>query len=428
MAGLLDIFSNPDSRLAIGLLSAAGPSREPLSFGQRMGGLMAQLDQQKRLEAEDAARKEERALKARMMGLQEQQILQQLAAQKQAQEEAQRQMLEQQRMKAALRAAFQPVAGTEANAVSGVTGPRPDAAASIGQRKPVDWQGLIAAGIPADLVKSLAQAPNLGRSKVARTVEVMGPNGPETVQVDEYGDRVGQGFAKPVELKFQDLGGKVSPLNPYTGAEVGRGLNKSNTPDALLSAQTAMRGQNMTDARAREKNAIDRDSIGKVEWKQDVNGAWVGLPKEVAGTGPVTPVATTVPGKREQQARNALDIIAEAEKLIDKGTGSYLGAAVDLGARAFGAAPPGAVAAGQLKALEGALMMAQPRMEGPQSNQDVKLYQQMAAQIGDSTVPPPIKKAALSTIKALHRKYAGQDAPRGTAEPALDDLLKKYGN
>lgn len=52
-------------------------------------------------------------------------------------------------------------------------------------------------------------------------------------------------------------------------------------------------------------------------------------------------------------------------------------------------------------------MMAQPRMEGPQSDKDVALYKQMAGQIGDATVPAEQKKAALEVVKKLHQRYAG---------------------
>jgi hypothetical protein len=77
-------------------------------------------------------------------------------------------------------------------------------------------------------------------------------------------------------------------------------------------------------------------------------------------------------------------------------------------AGAFGHATKGAQAAAQLKALEGAIMMAQPRMEGPQSDKDVALYRQMAGAIGDSTIPIETRRAALQTVYQLHQKYASQ--------------------
>ena len=69
-------------------------------------------------------------------------------------------------------------------------------------------------------------------------------------------------------------------------------------------------------------------------------------------------------------------------------------------------------------------MMAQPRMEGPQSDKDVALYRQMAGQIGDSSVPAAQKKAALQVIRQLHARYSA--APAGApmaprAAPSIDD-------
>lgn len=257
-------------------------------------------------------------------------------------------------------------------------------------------------------------ALNLGRDKFKQMQEVTNADGSKSLYgVNEFGGINSTGLTNAPEIKTQDLGGAVVGVNPYTGQQAWDAQKTATI--AELEAQRhnrtseglTLRGQNLTDARAREKNQIDQGSVSKVEWKQGVNGEWIALPKEVSGDGPVTPIMTTVPGKRESQAAGALGIIGEAEKLIDKATGSYLGAAVDTGARAFGLSPASAQAAAQLRALEGALMMAQPRMEGPQSDKDVALYKQMAGQIGDATVPAGQKKAALEVVKKLHQRYAG---------------------
>lgn len=412
--GLLDAL-NPEARAGLMMMAAAGPTAQPMNFGQRMAGLLAAMDAQKAAEEDRKMRQQGIALQQRHLQAQIDETQAQAQQRAAAAQAAERQAQEQQRIRGLVASAFAPVAPVQANAASGVTGPRPQALDVVGTRPQVDYQGLIAQGVPPELVQKLAESRNYGRDEVARTVEVMGPNGPETVQVDKFGNRVGQGFAKPFELKMQDLGGQVVALNPFTGARQGGGLAKTNTPDALLSAETARRGQNMADDRARESNQTQRDAVGKVEWKQDVNGNWIALPKEVSGNAPVVPITTTAPGKREQQAQNALGIIDQAEKLIDKATGSYIGAGVDLVGRAFGGSTDGAVAGSQLKALEGALMMAQPRMEGPQSDKDVALYRQMAAQIGNPTVPAAEKKAALKVVRELHSRYAGQG---GAATPA----------
>src|SRR3990167_5638048 len=77
----------------------------------------------------------------------------------------------------------------------------------------------------------------------------------------------------------------------------------------------------------------------------------------------------------------------------DTPTQSGLGTAVDVVGGFFGASPQGSVQAQQLKALGGALTAKMPRMQGPQSDRDVILYRQMAAEIGDSTVPIARRKA-----------------------------------
>lgn len=430
--GLLDLVGNEQALLGLSLLSAAGPHQRRVGIGEGLLGALQGVQAQRQAN-------EDRQQRAALQDMQMQHIQAQIgetqaqAAQRQAQAEAvQRQAVEQQRIQQLVRGAFSPVQPIQANQASGVAGPRPEALSAVGQRQPVDWQSLIAQGVPAELVAKLAEAPNLGLPEVARTIDGRDAQGrPVTLQFDKQGRQIGQGVQQWKAPEKVDLGGQVQMMDPTTLAVLAQ-LKKSNTPDALLSAQTAMRGQNMTDARAREKNQIDAGAVGKVEWKQDVNGNWIALPKEVTSGQPVVPITTTAPGKREQQAGNALSIIKEAEGLIDKATSSYAGAGIDQAARVFGAATPGSTAGAQLKALEGSLMMSQPRMEGPQSDKDVALYRQMAGRIGDSTVPAAEKKAALSVIKQLHQRYAaprdgGATGSWGPSAPGLDDLLKKYG-
>jgi hypothetical protein len=115
-------------------------------------------------------------------------------------------------------------------------------------------------------------------------------------------------------------------------------------------------------------------------------------------------------GSNAVSTKGTLDI---AEPLIDIATGSAAGAARDKVAAFFGEAPTSAQAIAQLKVLQANLMTSMPRMEGPQSDRDVQLYREAAGQIGDPTVPAPIKKAALQTIRQLQNKYierAGGDS------------------
>lgn len=418
--GLMDILSNPDFRAGAMMMGAGGPSTQPVNFGQRMAGLIGQLDAAKAAEEDRKARQAQQQAQLALLGAQLNETNAQ-AQQRQAQAaDLQRKAEEAARVQGVIQQAFSPTTGTQANAASGITGPRPEALSTVGQRAPIDYQGLIAQGVPPELVQKLAESRNYGRDKVARTVEGRDAQGrPVTFQQDEFGNTVGAPIQQWKAPERIDTGGKVNIWDPVSLRTLTT-LDKTQTPDSIASNGLGWARLNWD----KSKDAADRASPagGNVEWKQDVNGNWIGLPKQ-PGAGPVTPITTTAPGKREQQAQNALGIIDEASKLIDKGTNSYLGAGVDLAGRVIGASTAGATAGAQLKALEGALMMAQPRMEGPQSDKDVALYRQMAGQIGDSTVPADQKKAALTVIRQLHQRYAGG----GGAAPAARSLAPAVG-
>lgn len=220
--------------------------------------------------------------------------------------------------------------------------------------------------------------------------------------------------------KMTNAGGAIVNTNPLAGNVPSIPVTQS--PDNAATQETTRRGQNMTDSRAREANAISREA----QQTQVINDPERGVLLVNKGTKTVVPAMTAngVPlpseseAKRKSAAKKMMPIIDEADKLIDQATGSYAGAGVDLAARAVGQSTAGADAVAMLKVLEGQLMMAQPRMEGPQSNADVLLYKQMAGQIGDPTVPRDMKKAALKQIRRLQEQYGGSApaaAPSGAS-------------
>lgn len=115
-------------------------------------------------------------------------------------------------------------------------------------------------------------------------------------------------------------------------------------------------------------------------------------------------------------AQDVLRLLDQAAPLIEKSTGSYVGTGRDTAARAIGLSTGGAQAAAQLRAIEGLLVSKMPRMSGPQSDKDVLLYKQMAGQIGDSTIPPETKQAAMAAIRTINERYAKkQPAPSNGA-------------
>jgi hypothetical protein len=189
----------------------------------------------------------------------------------------------------------------------------------------------------------------------------------------------------PSQFKDTAGGGIVAldPLNP-------------TAPKTVITDQTGT-GAAGDKARAVAENTAAGEATGKAE-------------------GAILSKATNAEGVNQ-----ILDI---ADPLIDEATGSGTGAARDKLAAFFGESTEGAKATAQLRILQAGLMLSMPRMEGPQSDADVKLYQQAAAELGDPTVPGDTKKAAIKTIRAMQQKYveraAGVTAPPGGGPAPID--------
>jgi hypothetical protein len=452
MAGLMDMFQNMSPEQSQGLMAAAaqmlqqsGPSRTPTNLGQILGGgMMAyqhteqqareqnQIGQMRGLQIKGA----ESDLAAQELARQRAQELQNLTksyqitrgAQQQPQQAAQ---APQDRSGAAM---FQGLLNGQAPDMSapGEQMQQPMGAAQSGapalSRNAVVQEKLalaqyLRANNRADAAAVEEEAAFKLQPKVSRWEEVQ--QGGRVMFAPFFEDGT-NGAPVPLDVAKKldaiNRGGTTDLVNPITGATV-RSLDNSASPDALVSAQTQMRGQditargqNMSDARAREANNVNR--MG--QRTQLINDPTLGPMLVDKGTGQARPVmmnGEAVQGetaaKKTAAAKNLLPLINKAEGLIETATGSYGGAGIDQTARVFGAATAGAQSIAQLRVLEGNIMMAQPRMEGPQSNMDVALYRQMAAQIGDPTVPNVTKKAALGALKSLYQKYE-----TNTAAPA----------
>jgi len=118
--------------------------------------------------------------------------------------------------------------------------------------------------------------------------------------------------------------------------------------------------------------------------------------------------------KAEQAAQNLGRDIARTTKelaeitkdggLIDQSTGSYAGKAIDVGARIFGKAMPGDIAAGKLAPIADMVLKMVPRFEGPQSDKDTQSYKEAAGQLADPNLPREIRKAAGKEILRLMKE------------------------
>lgn len=365
--GLLDFLNSPGG---MGLLSAVGAG---LAGARRGGTLNAvgsgllggvqgyaqgqQFQQQQQFNQQ----------RQKLFDMQVQQMQEQQAKQKAAEELAQRQS----NYIGSIGKVTSPVIGAEPNKL--------------------DPYRAYAMSIPAEMVKALAEAPNLGRAKVARTVEGQDAQGNKmTYQLNEFGDRVGEGVAgytAPVQV---DLGGRVQFVKPAPGVN----LTKTMTPGEIASNAVA-RG-NL--AVYQQRLLLDQ---GKPEFR---DGQWVVPPRDMR-PGDVRPVTAPTTSR---DATEALNLIKQARELLPTATGSYGGVAVDQVNRVFGRATEGAKTTAKLQAIEGALVSKMPKMSGPQSDKDVALYKQMAGVVGDPTVPVEQRQSALDTIEEIQTRYAGQ--------------------
>ena len=122
----------------------------------------------------------------------------------------------------------------------------------------------------------------------------------------------------------------------------------------------------------------------------------------------------------------AITEISDAIKeggLIDQSTGSGAGRLADISMGFVGKATPGAIAIGKLQPIADLPLKLVPRFEGPQSNADLKTYQQASAQLADPTLPRAIRKAAGATIVRLMTERQGQFATKDMA-PTVENAAK----
>lgn len=366
--GLLDFLNSPGG---MGLLSAVGAGLA----GARRGGTWNAVGSgllggvQGYAQGQDLQRQSEYATqRGKLFDMQAQQLEQAQAA---AKAEAERKAAQQ----------------TYLGSIGKVTSPRLDA-----QPNKFDPMQALALGMSPEMVKTVAEAPNLGRAEVARTLESQDAQGNKiTLQFDKFGRPVGdgvQGYTAPVQV---DLGGRVQFVKPQAGVN----LTKTMTPGEIASNAVARGNLSVSQQRL----ALDKQ--GKPEFK---DGQWVVPPRDMK-PGESRPVTAPTAVK---DATEALALIKQARQILPNATGSYGGWAVDQGARFFGASTPGAEASAKLKAIGGMLTSKMPKMSGPQSNADAALYAEMAGKVGDETLPIQTRMAALDTVEEIQIRHSGQ--------------------
>ncbi|WP_126946630.1 hypothetical protein [Xanthomonas sp. BRIP62409] len=205
-----------------------------------------------------------------------------------------------------------------------------------------------------------------------------------------------------LQSRAAQFGGGAQPMSSTPNAFVGRAPEEQAA--ATAAAQRAVElGTLAPELQMRTQDAVQRAGA--------TTAAEASAKQRVEQEGQVA--------KRGRDGADVLSLLAEAEKILPRATGSRAGQLGDAAAAVFGTATEGAKATAQLQTIAGQLTSKMPRMEGPQSNADVTLYQQMAGDLANASLPIETRLAALQTIRELNQKYANQQqAPAGNPAPA----------
>jgi len=366
--GLLDVLNSDEGRMGLALLAAGAPRLDGAGFGQRLNEAVGSFDQYK--SGQDAAsfkKLQADALRQELLGRQN--------------------------------------AATEAARLRGL------------MQSDMSYQDMVRQGVPVEQVKALAESRNFGRDEVARTTEIEGPGGQKIIQgFDKFNNPIGAGVAGYVAPQLVNQGDRQAFVKPSAGLSLPVGMS----PSERDASARGWASNNL----AAQRLAFEQAGGAEANKPQFKDGMWLSPPRDMApGESRVVAPAAGV-----KDANDALALIAEARNIIPKSTGSFLGAGVDLASRGVGISTAGDMAAAQLKAIEGALVSKMPKMSGPQSDKDVALYKQMAGDVGDNTIPPARKLAALQTIESIQKRYAsgeGGKAPSIQAQPLPPDPSAK---
>lgn len=234
---------------------------------------------------------------------------------------------------------------------------------------------------------------------------------------------------------------------PIEIAGYGKGYRSKTDPFAVILAdgRTVQTNVDRDATMARQRQALDMESrqlgnqltlaqiaaAGRREAPiyqhvETPNGMMVFNPRTGELTAPAGQVGQPMQTKEQIQRSNdataVMELTDQAVKPIQDAPGSYIDAAGNQIGRVIGMDTKASKAQAQLDVLAGSLVSKMPKMSGPQSDKDVAMYKQMAANLNDPTLPTSAKVAAMTTLRELNAKYAtGYKGPTGAALEAVNE-------
>ena len=186
------------------------------------------------------------------------------------------------------------------------------------------------------------------------------------------------------------------------------------------SNATAIRGQDLTNARALENQKLlygpDVVASTQVDSKGNVThfnrqGQVIGTPGQVgkqSATYEKTVALQKQMGKDLDLAITEIENAIKPGGILEKSTASGAGKLRDAAGNFIGYATEGSIAAASLKPIADLGLKMVPRFEGPQSDKDTASYKEAAGQLANESLPIATRRAAAETVVRLMKARKGQ--------------------
>lgn len=450
MAGLLDFLNTDDARLGLGLLAAGGPSTVPMSVGQRVAGALQGMDADKQnklrlglLQSQIDENSSQAALRASQIA--KQGNIQQMTAGLlgdmggtsmgggsnvapaapagvPAATAAGLRGIPIERV-AALKAAGGPdlidawkavniPTALSAGSYAFTPGAAPTYMADPSKGLGIGPQGVYvlpgAGQAQADLTRQTERAKAEEQARFQEATPTISPDGRKTItsRLDQYGSGRVTPMAGPAG-NVQSPGYSGGDRNSANAESIriiqSEMLKPGNTPEDMAGLRREMQRLQMQSGQP----VISAPAGNVVELSPAEQAANEAAKTKAVGTASADVARETAAKAEGKRGAQMGEVAKIANQLLDAGpTGSGIGALADTAGNFIGRPMKGATQAQQLEALSGWLTANIPRMEGPQSDADVRNYATMAGKIGDRTLPAETRKAALATLLELQGKYA----------------------
>jgi len=256
-----------------------------------------------------------------------------------------------------------------------------------------------------DLIEYAAQFRS-AMPKVKTTAKVM-KDGQAFIQpiydTGEFGELSGLPAAE--KAMQVNTGSQMRFLDPYNLQSRGESLPISMSPAEQARLAQSERHFGASHGLAQQNARFQRQQELKPQYK---DGYWVTPPNSQNPEGLLSPTALAAAPKgseaeKTKMAERVKNTLGEdTEQLIEKATGSGIGAVRDAAASVIGITTDPAKANATLKLRAATLAGNVPRFEGPQSDADREYYLEMAGNLANPTRTTEEKLMALKELRRIH--------------------------